>query len=452
MTDTSTLNVPHALEKMINAMPECAYMFSSDGKLLAWNKNVEVLSEFSGEELEFKFLTELIHKDDRDRIAEKFVELMAEGDDKERIIQYNIVTKSEKIIPCLALRSVVVVDGTTYMVGILSNISGIQNNKEDIAFKIAKINSLKKQLQEHYHNIERLNQNAIELKKNLFLNTKEFNNILIDKLSGIFFLCEIIDSKFYINRWNSNFETVLEYTPEELLNMQPHQIFTNKKEYEKVEKAIRQIFMTGSAQGEAIFNTKAGQSIPFLFEGYLLEDMGKSYFMVLGMDRSDQIAMEEKHKRQKVDNQKAKKLLETNERELVTTALQISKTSNIIESTLKNINMLLDKHSEVEICNDLLKIKNKLKSQIIEQDNWEIFKLSFTKVHKVFFEKLKSKHPELSKSETKFCAYLRIHLSSYQISSALNVTNEAIKKTRYRIRKKMKLSPKDSLEDYISKF
>lgn len=174
--------------------------------------------------------------------------------------------------------------------------------------------------------------------------------------------------------------------------------------------------------------------------------------MAHGMDMSDQIAMEKKHKRQQIDKQKAKMLLDINERELVTTALQISKTSNIIETTLKSIDKILEKHAETEICNDLIGIKNRLKLQIIEQDNWEVFKLSFTKVHKIFFEKLKTKHPELSKSETKFCAYLRIHLSSSQISSFLNVTNEAIKKTRYRIRKKLKLSPKDSLENYIEKF
>ncbi len=112
----------------------------------------------------------------------------------------------------------------------------------------------------------------------------------------------------------------------------------------------------------------------------------------------------------------------------------------------------MEKHHETNICDDLNVIKQELNLQISQQDNWEVFKLRFKEVHKDFFNNLKDKHPDLTKSELKFCAYLRIHLSSSQISRVLHITNEAIKKSRYRIRKKLKLSPKDSLEDYIAGF
>jgi len=115
---------------------------------------------------------------------------------------------------------------------------------------------------------------------------------------------------------------------------------------------------------------------------------------------------------------------------LLATALQISKTSKIIESTLKHIDQLLKDHSETDVCNNLILIKKDLELQNTEQDNWEIFKLQFTEIHKDFFNKLKAKHPALTKTESKFCAYLRIHLSSSQISSVLNVTNEGIKKNQ----------------------
>ena len=86
------------------------------------------------------------------------------------------------------------------------------------------------------------------------------------------------------------------------------------------------------------------------------------------------------------------------------------------------------------------------------QDNWEIFKLRFKEVHIDFFNNIKAEHPNLTKAELKYCAYLKIYLSTARIMSIHNVTKEAIKKTRYRIRKKFKLSPKDSLEDYIAQF
>ena len=147
-----------------------------------------------------------------------------------------------------------------------------------------------------------------------------------------------------------------------------------------------------------------------------------------------------------------KERLNANKRELITTALEVSKTSGLIKYTLKQIDELLEKNSDSKISKDLKNIKNNLKYRSIEQDNWEVFKLRFREIHKDFFSALKTKHPELTKSELKFCAYLRIHLSSSQIAAVLNVSKEGIKKTRYRIRKKINLSTKDLLEDYISTF
>ncbi len=453
MSQQDTLNgVPFSLEMIIKGMPEHAYIFSKEGKLLTWNKNIEILLEYSAKELKNKFVTELICKDDKDRVANKFIELIVDGDDKERIIEYCIETKHGRIIPCLAMRSVVIVDGIEYMAGILINLTKIHNDKKELKGRITKMNLLKSQLQDYYNKIDQLNQVKIELQENHFINSKEFNNILINNLPGIFYLCEKVDDKFYIKRWNDNFETKLGYSKNELLNMQPYQTFTNQKEYAKVEKAIQQIFTTGSAQVTAIFNTKDGRPIPYLFDGYLLEDNGKTYFMGIGMNLSYQILLEKKQKLQEQEKLKSTELLESNKRELITTALERSKTSKIIDDTLKNIDKLLVKHIGTDLYNDLTSIQNKLKTQSTEQDNWEIFRLRFTKVHKNFFINLKETHPTLSKSELKFCAYLRIHLSSHQISSVLNITNEGIKKSRYRIRKKMELESIDSLEDYIAQF
>jgi len=444
--------VPFSLEKIIKGMPEQAYVFSEEGKLLTWNENVEILSGYSADELKNKFVTEFIYQPDKERVVGKFMELLAEGDDRERVIEYRLQIKSGKVIPVIAIRSLLLVDGKEYVAGILIDIRKSIYNRKKLETRVAEMIQIRAKLQDHYYKIEQLNQTKIELQAKLFINTKEFNDVLINNLPGIFYLCEKVGDKFYIKRWNNNFETKLGYSKGELLNMQPHQTFADQKEYKKVEKAIQQIFITGSAQVTAMFNTKDGRPIPYFFDGYLLEDMGKTYFMGVGMDLSNQYALEKKYIQQERDKQKAKKILDENKRELVATALHISKTAKIIKYTLKQIDELLSKNSNTTFYDDLNEVKRNLRAQNLEQDNWETFRLRFTGVHNDFFDQLKAKYPMLTKSELKFCAYLRIHLSSSQISSVLNVTNEAIKKNRYRIRKKMNLSPKDSLEDYVSKF
>ena len=235
--------------------------------------------------------------------------------------------------------------------------------------------------------------------------------------------------------------------------MQPYQFFT-KKEYIKVEKAIMQVFTTGVTQVKAPIIHKDGRQIPYIYQAYVFEDKGRKYFLGVGMDTSEQDALERRHQRQEREKRKAQKILDENKRELVATALEISRTSKTIEYALQRIDDILLNYteSETDICNNLIHVKNDLKLQIKGQDNWEIFKLRFTEVHKDFFGRLKINYPALTKSELKFCAYLRINLTSSQIASALNISNEGIKKTRYRIRKKLNLTRKDSLEDYIGKF
>jgi len=443
--------VPFSLEKIIKGMPHHSYVFSEEGKLLIWNENVKNLTGYSEDELTNKFVSEFIYQPDKERVIGKFMELLAEGDNREQVIEYRLQIKSGKVIPVIAMRSLLVVDGNKYMVGILIDVSNITNNKEKLNARIAEINHVKNQLHDYYYRIEQLNQVEIEFKEKLFINAKDFSNKLINSLPGIFYVYEKIGEKYFLKRWNDKFVSTLGYSADELKDMQPYQFFS-KKVYIDVEKMIMQIFTKGSAQIKAPMTFKNGKEIPYLWESYKFENKGNLYFIGVGLDISIQHGLEQKQKRHSQEKRKAKEILDAKKRELIATALQVSKTSKIIKYSEDRINELLKKHSETEISGDLIEIRKDLKLQSSEQDNWEIFKIMFTDIHKDFFNNLKAKHPALSKSELKFCAYLRIHLPSSQISSVLNVTNEAIKKSRYRIRKKLDLTPKDSLEDYISKF
>ncbi len=291
------------------------------------------------------------------------------------------------------------------------------------------------------------------LKERLFFNKNDFNSRLINNMPGIFYAFEKDGEKFFLKKWNSKFETNLGYSDEVLYNMQLPQFFT-KKEYIKVESAIMLILDTGSTHFEVNITNKNGQQVPYSNYGYKFTDNNRVYLIGVGMDISLQKALEKKQKQRERKKQKVEEIADANKRELIATAIDVSRTSSTIEYTLDKIDDILGKNPQLgtEICNNLINVKNELKSKVKKQDNWEIFKLQFMKVHANFFSNIKAKHPALTKSELKICAYLRIHLSSAQISSILYISNEGIKKARYRIRKKLNLLQKDSLEDYIAKF
>jgi len=140
------------------------------------------------------------------------------------------------------------------------------------------------------------------------------------------------------------------------------------------------------------------------------------------------------------------------ERELASIALGIEQKMDLLNLISAKLKDSVGTKKATTYEKTLNEIIGSIKMQLNESDNNDQFNQRFAMLHQEFFPNLKKIHPELTKTEIKFCAYLRINLSGNQIAKILNVTNEAIRKTRYRIRKKMNLPPEGSLEDYISRF
>jgi DNA-binding CsgD family transcriptional regulator len=73
-------------------------------------------------------------------------------------------------------------------------------------------------------------------------------------------------------------------------------------------------------------------------------------------------------------------------------------------------------------------------------------------VHSDFVIKLKEKHPNISNNEMKLCAYLRMNLSSKEIAQLMNISVRGVEISRYRLRKKMGVTPDVNLFDYLLQF
>jgi len=98
------------------------------------------------------------------------------------------------------------------------------------------------------------------------------------------------------------------------------------------------------------------------------------------------------------------------------------------------------------------KVSHIVKNNISMDKEWEQFKLHFEEVNPGFFNSLQEKYPELTQNELKLCAYYRINLNTKEIAKMLNVTNAAIQKSRYRLRKKMDISSETELPEFMSRF
>ncbi len=134
--------------------------------------------------------------------------------------------------------------------------------------------------------------------------------------------------------------------------------------------------------------------------------------------------------------------------EQMSTALALEQKKELLNQIFDKVKSASSGSGALSVA-DINSILTSIKLQLNESPDSDLFNRLLNEVHEDFFVRLKERHPELTPSEVKFCAYLKARLSNNQVASILNVTQHAVKKTRYRIRKKMKLESDDSLEDYI---
>ena len=83
---------------------------------------------------------------------------------------------------------------------------------------------------------------------------------------------------------------------------------------------------------------------------------------------------------------------------------------------------------------------------------WEIYQNNFDLIHEHFFRNLRERYPKLTSSDLKFCALLRLNLSNKDIAKFTNLTIRGVETARYRIRKKLELSEKESLVEFLIDF
>jgi len=87
------------------------------------------------------------------------------------------------------------------------------------------------------------------------------------------------------------------------------------------------------------------------------------------------------------------------------------------------------------------------KTTILTEDDWDKFKELFEQVYNGFFIRLKEKFPGLSQAEVRLVCLTKLKLDDKQMANILGVSNDAIRMTRHRMRKKLGLSENTSVDN-----
>ena len=108
---------------------------------------------------------------------------------------------------------------------------------------------------------------------------------------------------------------------------------------------------------------------------------------------------------------------------------------------LENISKPELKHIELFIQNEL-NVKSDRADLQIHMDN----------LSGEFYNKIKINHSNLTDSDVKFAAMIVMKMSNKEIGISKNMSTETVKTTKYRLKKKLKLSSSEDLGDYLNGF
>lgn len=155
--------------------------------------------------------------------------------------------------------------------------------------------------------------------------------------------------------------------------------------------------------------------------------------------------LRQKMKRNKLEKEKLDTELAFKKKELTTHALNLARKNE----TLENLKQKAKELKASENAGGYQQLIQTINFDLQDDNNWKNFSKYFEEVHKDFNNNVKSKYPEVTSNELRLMALLKMNLTSKEIANILNISQEGIKKARYRLRKKLDITSEDSLQDFV---
>ena len=167
-------------------------------------------------------------------------------------------------------------------------------------------------------------------------------------------------------------------------------------------------------------------------------------------------ASEKKREIKELKNQQLQYELRHKSQELANSTMNLIRKNEIlleiVDTISKTENVLKNNSDATGVLNRLSKLERNIRQNIENDNNWKKFEENFDLVYENYLKRLGEMYPDLSTSDKKLCAYLKMDLSSKDIAPLLNTTIRGVETNRYRLRKKLNLEREINLSEYLQRF
>ncbi|MEO0896495.1 MAG: tetratricopeptide repeat protein [Bacteroidota bacterium] len=139
--------------------------------------------------------------------------------------------------------------------------------------------------------------------------------------------------------------------------------------------------------------------------------------------------------------------LEASSNQLGTHALTIVQKNKILKDIKTRLTHL--KTEEKSLQRPISMLIKKIDEGFKFDKDWQKFNQIFEQVHPAFYRRLHEKYPDLTASEIRLCALLRLNLDSKDMATILGISQDSLRVARYRLRKKMDVEKGSNLISFV---
>jgi hypothetical protein len=131
--------------------------------------------------------------------------------------------------------------------------------------------------------------------------------------------------------------------------------------------------------------------------------------------------------------------LEIKNKELTSNVMTLMRKNEILSEIADKLMEIRDEAVKDETKSAIKKIAKELE-KTTDSEIWEEFEIRFRQVHHEFYDKLLKRFPNLSPNEQRLCAFLRLNMTTKEISELTGQRTTTLEIARSRLRKKLDIS------------
>jgi tetratricopeptide (TPR) repeat protein len=173
--------------------------------------------------------------------------------------------------------------------------------------------------------------------------------------------------------------------------------------------------------------------------GFIILGLLSSMFIVLLIYSRQRI----KVKNTNLEKEKMASDLNFKNKELTINLMALMKKNEMLSEISSKLVAIEKRMPKDEFRENIAKLKKEV-TRSADEKIWKEFSLRFQQTNSDFYENLREKYPDLTQSELRLSAYLRLNMTSKEISEITGQRILTLESARYRLRKKLGISGSDS--------